>query len=231
MKNIAFQLKKLDLFSEFNNKDIEALFENLSFSVIHYSKGEVIKQMGDEYEELLILVTGEITSEMQDANGKSMEVETLNAPEIIASGVLFSNEYNLPVDIISNEDSTIVSIPKKSVLKLCQENDKFLTSLFHDMGNRICFLANRMYSLTMKTIKEKIALFLLEKSRGKKSFKLEMTKEEISRLFGVARPSLSRAFQEMIQSGFIDQKGKTIILKDLQTLKNLSGYRYTKKDT
>jgi CRP-like cAMP-binding protein len=187
--------------------------------------------MGDEYEELLILVTGEITSEMQDANGKSMEVETLNAPEIIASGVLFSNEYNLPVDIISNEDSTIVSIPKKSVLKLCQENDKFLTSLFHDMGNRICFLANRMYSLTMKTIKEKIALFLLEKSRGKKSFKLEMTKEEISRLFGVARPSLSRAFQEMIQSGFIDQKGKTIILKDLQTLKNLSGYRYTKKDT
>jgi CRP-like cAMP-binding protein len=88
-----------------------------------------------------------------------------------------------------------------------------------------------MYSLTMKTIKEKIALFLLEKSRGKKSFKLEMTKEEISRLFGVARPSLSRAFQEMIQSGFIDQKGKTIILKDLQTLKNLSGYRYTKKDT
>ncbi|MGC9384626.1 MAG: Crp/Fnr family transcriptional regulator [Kosmotogaceae bacterium] len=229
MKNIAFQIMKLDLFSKFTYKDIEALFENLSFSVMHYGKGEVIKQMGDEYEELLILIAGEISSEMQDANGKSIKVETMNAPEIIASGVLFSNEYKLPVDIISSEDSTILSIQKKSVLKLCQENDVFLTSLLQDMGNRICFLAHRMYSLTMKTIKEKIALFLLEKSNGKKSFKLEMTKEEISRLFGVARPSLSRAFQEIIKDSFIEQKNKIIIIKDRIGLEKLAGYIIERK--
>ncbi|MFO7882720.1 MAG: Crp/Fnr family transcriptional regulator [Kosmotogaceae bacterium] len=225
MKNIALKLKELDLFNDFNQEDLVAMLENFNFSIVHYRKGEVIKQMDDDYQDLIILLSGKICSEMQDINGKSIKVGTMEAPEIIASGVLFSNKYNLPVDIIAIEDSSILSIPKKSVLMLCQENQKFLTSLLQDMGNRICFLANRMYSLTMKTIKEKIALFLIEKSNGNSSFILDMTKEEIARLFGVARPSLSRAFQEMIQSDLINQEGKTIIIKDLQTLKQLAGYK------
>lgn len=225
MNDIVSILKELELFGDFSHKDLEKLVGRLSFSIAHYKKGEIIKQMGDDYNELLILMAGKISSEMQDLNGKAMKVETMAGPEIIASGVLFSNTCKLPVDIICVEDCSMLAIPKNSVLKLCQENQKFLSCFLQNMGNRICFLANRMYSLTMKTIKEKIALFILEKSDGKDSFELNMSKEEISRLFGVARPSLSRAFQEIIHDGLIAQKGKRIIIKDKSNLFRLAGTR------
>ncbi|TYC03071.1 MAG: Crp/Fnr family transcriptional regulator [Kosmotoga sp.] len=223
MNDIVSILKKLELFGDFSHKDLEKLVGRLSFSIAHYKKGEIIKLMGDDYNELLILMAGKISSEMQDLNGKAMKVETMAAPEIIASGVLFSNQYKLPVDIISVEDCSMLVIPKISVIKLCQENQKFLSCFLQDMGNRICFLANRMYSLTMKTLKEKIALFILEKSDGRNSFELNMTKEEISRLFGVARPSLSRTFQEIIHNGLIVQEGNKIIIKDRSNLVRLAG--------
>ncbi len=229
MNDLVSKLKKIELFGDFTKKELEKFLDKLSFSVVHYRNGEIIRQMDDEYNELLILLTGKISSEMQDASGKAMKVETMAAPEIIASGVLFSNQYNLPVDIISIEDCSMLVIPKISVLKLCQENQKFLTCLLQDMGNRICFLANRMYSLTMKTIKEKIALFLLEKSDGNDNFELNMTKEEISRLFGVARPSLSRAFQEVVKEGLIEQKNRIITVKDRNGLKKLAGHKIENK--
>jgi CRP-like cAMP-binding protein len=74
----------------------------------------------------------------------------------------------------------------------------------------------------LSDLKERIARYLFQISNGNKQLKLPTTKEELSKIFGVTRPSLSRAFSQLEKEGLIEQlsDGK-IVIKDSESLKKL----------
>ncbi|MCD6545606.1 MAG: winged helix-turn-helix domain-containing protein, partial [Thermotogae bacterium] len=48
-----------------------------------------------------------------------------------------------------------------------------------------------------------------------------ITKEELSKILGVTRPSLSRTFSELTKEGIIEQIRNEIIIRDIERLKKL----------
>jgi CRP-like cAMP-binding protein len=69
--------------------------------------------------------------------------------------------------------------------------------------------------LTFKTIKEKIANYLLTLPKDKdQNVTLDSSIEELSNLFGVSRPSLSRAFSELEEKKIIQKNKKKIKILD-----------------
>lgn len=221
MNDLIVNLSKLKPFEEMNIGELEALFRKNGSCLEHYNKGEMIRHRMDNCNALLLLLKGKVSTEMQDTEGKRLVLEKIEAPGILASGILFSSEPILPVDIVAYDKTVILSMKKELIVDLCRTNEKFLRGLLKDMGDRVTLLAKKVYFFSLNTLKEKLAQYLLEKAAGKNYLTLDITKDELASFFGVTRPSLSRAFSELTKEGMIIQEGKRIKLINNNALRKL----------
>lgn len=211
------------LFKGINEQDINSLFESNRFNEKNYHKNAIIRFQGDEYSDLMIILEGEISAEIQNPDGKKIIIETLKKSNAVATGVLFASDNTLPVTVVANTDIKVLILPKKTVVQFCQKNEIFLMNYLQDSGNKIIFLAEKIRLFKFNSINQKIAchLLTLSKKQGTDSVRLPYSREQLADLFGVARPSLSRGFSEFHDQGILESEGKIVHIIDKKHLKDL----------
>jgi len=200
----------------------ENFLKNLDIRTKHYKKGEWIAQQGDTVKALFILLKGKVKTEMMSDSGTILNIETISAPNPLAPAFLFAENNRFPVDVVALQDCEVIIISKESVIKQLATNEKFLQKFMAFNSNRTHFLSERLKFLSTKTIKGKLAQYIIARTNNA-DFTLEMSQTELSDYFGVARPSLSRSLSEMVNEGIITlkgKKGKVLDFKKLQKLKN-----------
>ncbi len=200
--------------------ELEQTFSRISYSVKSFSKGQTIAQRDEEIKSLCIVVEGAVKGEMVDFTGKILKVEEIQAPQPLAHAVMFSNANKFPVDVVALVDCKILFIPKADVLRLLQSNTIILNNFLNAVSNRAHFLTNKLWLMSFKTIKEKVANYLLTiaKSETKTTIMLPKTHQELAEFFGVTRPSLARVFAEMEAEGIIEVNRKEISIIDKRRL-------------
>lgn len=193
-------------------EELEQIFNRISYSVKSFSKGQTIAQREEEIKNLCIVVDGVVKGEMVDFTGKILKVEEIPAPQPLAHAVMFSNNNKFPVDVVALVDCKILFIPKPEVLRLLQSNPIILNNFLNAVSNRAHFLTTKLWFLSFKTIKEKVAHYLLSlaKSETRTTIILPKTHQELAEFFGVTRPSLARVFAEMEAEGIITVNRKEI---------------------
>ena len=210
-------------FSQFD-QNIELFPADMIYSIHTYRKNELIFRQGDVCEALHILIQGSVKTEMITENGNLLGIETIKAPRPLAPAFLFSDNNCFPVDVRALEDIEVLRMPKNEVLKLMTSQPDFMKQFLTYNANRTQFLINRLKLLSIKTIKGKIAYFLIEKyaELGLK-FEINKNQTELAAIFGVTRPSLARSLSELIQDEIliVNKKKFTILkIKELQNLLN-----------
>lgn len=184
----------------------EAFLKSLNATTKNYGKGEFIARQGDKLNALYILATGRVKTEMITENGGVLSVETIAAPRPLAPAFLFAENNRFPVDVVALETCEVILIPKASVMQQLATNENFLKSYMSFNANRTQFLSERLQLLSIKTIKGKLAYYIEQRTVGGK-FKMDKNQTELAEYFGVARPSLSRSFSEMVEEGAITRDG------------------------
>ncbi len=203
--------------------ELEQIFGRISHSVKSFSKGQTIAQRDEDIKSLCIVVEGAVKGEMVDFTGKVLKVEEIQAPQPLAHAVMFSSANKFPVDVVALVDCKILFIPKADVLRLLQSNTIILNNFLNAVSNRAHFLTNKLWLMSFKTIKEKVANYLLSiaKSETKTTIMLPKTHQELAEFFGVTRPSLARVFAEMEAEGIITINRKEISIINRSKLINL----------
>lgn len=210
------------VFRGLNETEIESLLENIHFQFRNFSKNEVIVVAGEQVRNLYIIISGSVKGEMIDYSGKTIKIEDIEAPKPLASAFLFGMENKFPVTVTANTDGKILIIPVSEFLKLLQLNTHVLNNYLNNISTRAQFLSQKLHFLSFKTIKEKVAHFLLQKAGSEfHSVQLKNTQQQLADLFGVARPSLARIFGEMQKEGLIKIERKTVTLLNKKQLNEL----------
>lgn len=192
-------------FRGLNSKEVESILSVISHSVKSFKKGQTIAQRDEEVKNLCIVIAGSVKGEMVDFSGKILKIEEMNAPQPIAHAFLFGDKNRYPVDVIALEDCKILFIPKTDVVRMLQQNDTILRNYLNAISNRAQFLSSKLWFLSFKTIKEKVAHYLLNLTHNEsvKTIVLPKSHQELAEFFGVTRPSLARVFSEMQDEGII----------------------------
>jgi len=103
-----------------------------------------------------------------------------------------------------------------------QQNSLVLKNYLDAISSRTQFLSNRIRFLSFRTIKEKIAHYILSLSgKGLNAITLSQSQTNLADFFGVTRPSLARAFHELEQDGIIKVERREITLINKEKLNNL----------
>ncbi|MGE0078584.1 MAG: Crp/Fnr family transcriptional regulator [Bacteroidales bacterium] len=210
------KLSQSPMFRGLNPDEIKDLLSRIGHSIKSFNKGQTIAQREDEVRNLCVVVEGSVKGEMVDFSGKILKIEEMHAPMPIAHAFLFGERNRFPVDVIALEDCKILFIPKADFMRMMQQNVTILGNYLNAISNRAQFLSNKLWFLSFKTIKEKIAHYLLNISRSemKTTIILPKSHQELSEFFGVTRPSLARVFAEMEEDGVIEVNRREITIKN-----------------
>jgi len=164
---------------------------------------------------------------MQSYGGRAIRIETIAAPESIATAVLFAPEPILAVTVRALQDSRAAAIPRETVLTLCQSSRVFLRNYLADAGTRLAAFSERFRLLQFATLRERLADWLLRRAMksGSDLVVLPSSKEKLAEIFGVTRPSLSRGIGELAREGLVSSAGRAIRILDRRKLEDLLAER------
>jgi CRP-like cAMP-binding protein len=158
---------------------------------------------------------------MIDYSGRVLKIEDIPPPRPLAVAFLFGKNNRFPVTISATEYTELIVLPRNSVVTLMQSSEKFLTNFLNAVSNRAQFISGKLRFLSFKTLKGKIAHYLMELDNLQKHngrVVLNKSHEELAELFGVARPSLSRALRELHHQGIIEARGRNVRIINLEAL-------------
>ena len=215
-------LSQCPIFRGITEKETEYLLKKIHFQIKSFLKDEVIVVAGEPVLNLNIILLGSVRGEMIDYSGKTIKIEDVEAPKPLATAFLFGQENKFPVTVTANNDVKMLTIPVSEFLKLLQMNTQILKNYLNSISSRAQFLSQKLHFLSFKTIKGKVAHFLLQQAGEKfHSVELKNTQQQLADLFGVTRPSLARIFGEMQKEGLIRIANKTVTLLDKMALNKL----------
>jgi CRP/FNR family transcriptional regulator, dissimilatory nitrate respiration regulator len=218
------KLKECYLFAGVSQEAIEQILQSNLYRIKSYNKEEYALYANETCNDMPILVSGFVRGEMSDLSGHMVKIEDIKAPAVLASAFIFGPQNKYPVDVIANEPSKIIFIPKDSLLKIFTAHPVMLKNFLDDISNRAQFLTRKIRFLTFKTIREKLAHYLMELSLKSKSdsFEIPVTQTKLADFFGVARPSLARTMAELTQEGYLNISRNKVQILNKQKLLHLS---------
>jgi len=216
-------LSNSPLFRGVSPSEIETILTAVFHRTRSYSAGTVVAGSGETVDSLKVVISGTVKGEMVDYAGRVIKIEDIPAPGAIAAAFLFGSKNKFPVNVIAVSDTVLLIIEKNDLLKLLMKDDRILVNFLDMISNRSQFLSEKIKFLNFKTIRGKLAHFLLQKAgKEKESVVLGMTQSDLADFFGVARPSVARALGEMEAEGYLIAKGKNIRLLDKEGLADLT---------
>lgn len=198
--------------------------KNLKCSFKTYPKNELIIRQGDLCDALHLLTVGSVKTEMITESGSLIGIETIIAPRPLAPAFLFSDNNHFPVDVTTLEKVEIMRIPKEEIMRVMMTDPDFMRKFLTLNSNRTQFLTHRLQLLSIKTIKGKLAFYILEQLKGdENSFMMSKNQTELADFFGVARPSLARSLAELVEDGTITLNKKVCTVLNVKQLRNQLG--------
>lgn len=212
---------KCPLCNSIPDSEKEDFLNEVHFNIKSYKKDDWIISQGEEFTALHILIEGEVRTVMVDEKGDFMHIENIKAPLPIASGFLFAGNNKSPVSVIAKKDARIICIPKENVFMLMKKHDAFMLAILASISNKTQFLSEKIRLTSLRTIKAKIAYYLLKESEGEDVFQLKTSKHEIANLFGVSRQALSNVMKQLHEDNIINMERRKIKIVKRQTLKTM----------
>lgn len=212
------KLTTLSLFAGLDEKIIESLLNRIVFQNKRYGPNSLVVSQGEQCNRLMILTNGMVKGEMAGADGRSLKIEDLHAPTVLAPAFIFGNKNYYPVNIITYNEAKFIVIYKTELLKLFQLNDMVLQNFLGMISSRAQFLSEKLRFHSFKSLRSKLAFYLIDEASGRSSFRLRHSQNELAELFGVARPSVGRAFMQLQNDGIIDVRYKQVQIYDASKL-------------
>jgi CRP/FNR family transcriptional regulator, dissimilatory nitrate respiration regulator len=235
MKKICDLLAGTPLFTGLNHDLFQEYCSKTSIRLVW--KGEILANEGDPCTGISLIIEGQLAMQKYASSGDFATLELLGAGEIIGEHLIFANKKAYPVTIEAVTNSKIIFFPRDLLLAMLNQNPAIMHNFLTILSDRIQAQNRRISLLSQKSLRQKIANYLLELLRDQlekegespktmrrtistQAVELPVSKEVVSRLLAMPRPSFSRELISMERDGLIRVSGRVIWLTDLDRLEH-----------
>lgn len=195
----------LPLFRGCDKDAVNRILENSYPKVSSFSKDEIIAMQGYACRSVLLLCKGSAYARMVNEEGKEFILDTLSAPDVLASAFVFSTARIFPVTILAAGDCEIRSIGRDSLTKLLHSDKAVLDNYLTIVSDHSMFLSRRINEFALQTLSSRIVSFI--ENDGPIT-----NLSQAAFILGVARPSLSRVVSQMVSQGILTKTDNGYIL-------------------
>ncbi len=233
MKKICETMASTPLFA---GLDHEIYHEHCKNTAIHtFWKGQLLIMEGDLCKGIGIVIEGQLARQKYTPSGEFTTLDLLSAGSVFGEDLIFSThkQYSYSLEALTHVKTITVS--REDILSLISKSPRLLLNYLALLSDRSLEQDQRIHLLSQKTLRLKIAGYLLSlledqlKNEGKTlreaieypttaSVELPVSKEVVARLLAMPRPSFSRELISMEKDGLVRVNGRVVWLKDIQGL-------------
>ncbi|MCX6238586.1 MAG: Crp/Fnr family transcriptional regulator [Bacteroidia bacterium] len=212
------------IFKELEIEEINSLINNCSHQIKQFSNKEVLAYSGEKVEKAMIVLEGKLQGEMIDFAGNSLKIEEIDPPQMVAAAFLYGPQSIFPVNLSALSEGKILIIYKNDFTKLLSSDQRVLKNYLNIVSGKAQFLSQKITFLSFRTIKEKIAYYLLQNYKtGNQIVIINQSQTGLAGMLGVARPSLARTIGEMEAEQLIRWDRNQVAILDLKSLQSILG--------
>jgi len=215
---------RMDTIPEKERSELEtnAKTINVPRKSILYTEGEVPKGV-------YFLLSGKVKVSQLNVDG------TVQIFFIYSSGDIFGHRPILcngkhPVTAVALEDSQVLYIEKDHFMSVVENSQRLSTLFLQSVSHEYTVLVNRINIFAQRSIKERLAYFLLvlnDKYRlpGQLNDEAEIkvNRSDLASYTGTSLENLVRTLKEFKNKNFIRTDGKSIYINDFESLYTLTG--------
>ena len=187
-----YDIYDFSLFANAKRNDIDRFLQNTPSKIKLYEKGDIVALQNSPCKSLMLLCEGSLSARMSNIEGKEIIIENLHAPEILAPAFLYGSENKFPVTLRAEENVRIWLLSRDAFLNLMETSPIVLSNFIQNISDRSIFLSKKLNEFALQNLSTRIISYL--KNKGEIS-----NIQEVAFIMGVARPSLSRTIQAMVE--------------------------------
>ncbi len=220
---IVYILSTNTLFKGLYLDRIECLLDLCNYNISVFEKNSIVLNENDPCANMGFILEGKVNSIKSDPDGSNTIVRSMTVGDFFGEALVFSSGQSCPSNIMTSGKTTILFISSESLLSLCEIDEIFLKNFLRSLSDKILLLNKKIKILSYASVRQKLSCFFIDLSNIQQTcdIVLDMTREELSQLLGVARPSISRELSKMVSSNLISVKGRNITLLNIEYMANL----------
>ena len=208
--------------------EVEHSLLNKNMVTHNYKKGEMLFREGSYPTGIYYIRKGKVKKYKTDKEGREQIFYVCKSGELLGYHALIGEEYY--TDSSSTlEESTISFIPKDDFLKAIQSSSVLSNRLLKCMSHEFGVLVNGLAIYAQRTVRERLALSLLilrdkykKEDQNGKPVELTLSREDLAKMVGTARETLTRLLHDFKEEQLIETHGKKIILKNPKLLSKIA---------
>jgi len=190
-----------------------------------FTKGEIIAAEGDTCFNIGVIHSGQIGMQKYTLSGDFSTIALLGPGDFFGEDLIFGSSaiYTFTLEAMSSCD--VIFLGKDILQALLEESPAILNNFLKILSDRVTMQNRRIALLSQRTLRHKIALYLLElrneqcpEERENAVVELPVSKEVVAKLLAMPRPSFSRELISMEKDGLLSVNGRCIRLMDISSL-------------
>jgi CRP/FNR family transcriptional regulator len=212
-------LQAIEIFSEAEPGDVAQLAK--AAVAKEYGPGDVLFLEGQPCQGLWIIGEGAAKVVKTTPQGRQLVLAIQQAPSTVAEVPVFDGGP-YPASVIAVQPTTALLILKQDFTGLCMHSPAMTLRFLKVFGRRLRHLVGLAERVTFGTIRQRLALDLLERAKlsGGPVLQLQETQEELATRLGTVREVVSRNLSRFQSEGLLRVDRKTVEILDEAGLKN-----------
>ncbi len=217
-------LHKHNLLKIFDKRHIEM------FNLYSLEKGEVVCAVGDQLEELLLVVDGRVKISTLLQNGKTLLLRFNNALSIIGE-LEFVTKRNVRNTVECVDECLVIGIRFNLLYEHYYSNPTFLQYIVQHLADRLYSSTNTSSLNLLTRVENRFSSYLLSMLTCENGTFAEEIKTsnlvETAELLGTSYRHLNRVINELAEREIIERRDGLILVKNVEKLEELAdGIKY-----
>ncbi|MBP3613938.1 MAG: Crp/Fnr family transcriptional regulator [Bacteroidaceae bacterium] len=212
-------LLKLPYFQGMSKDELTAILDKVKFSFSRHKDGERIIAKGENCDNFVILIQGELESERSTPDNGYKLFETITAPFAIEPGSMYGIHTDYRHSYYAKGECSILTISKAYLYSEFSKHHIFGINLLNLISRQEQMLDHQIWRNIPQSIEGRIARFISLRSElqiGQKRLIIKM--EELAHQLSETRINISRALNSMQQQGLLELSRKEILVPSLENL-------------
>jgi len=181
-----------------------------------FGRHETIIGAGDPTDSLYIVISGRLKVLMSDEQRREVILAILGPGEFFGEMGLLDDSPR-SASVVTLEPCELLSISKVDFKRCLAENSDLSLTVMRGLVKRLREADQKIGSLALMDVYGRVARLLLEMAEdvnGEKVVVKKLSKQDIAKMIGASREMVSRVMKDLQLGGYIEARGRSLVLRD-----------------
>jgi CRP-like cAMP-binding protein len=182
-----------------------------------YAPGEMILLEGEPCRAAYFLARGHVRAYRLSPGGREQVLAQLGPGQTFNTVPPFQPDGVNHATVEAVDEATVYALTTHDFRQLVGEVPQLALSLLHDFAGRLDHLTNLVEDLSLRTVRGRLARFLLEHAQADETTQ-QWTQDEIAAHLGTVRDMVGRTLRAFADAGLVRMERQRILLLDREGL-------------